>query len=151
MITQNDSNVRGALIDAAQRFLTTGENTVDADAIAWENRTSNASESASLWVSVFYVPNQPESRTIGLCGRDRVTGFLQIDFNAAQGQGEQELNAWENEGREFFAHGNRFSLENVSVLVTASGMLQGRHVDNHFRRSFQVDFQADLIRKTTPN
>ena len=148
---QNDSNVRGALIQAAQTFLTSGKNTIPDSAIVWENRISTAAEDHSLWASVFYRPNQPFARTIGQCGIDEVDGFLQIDFNIPQGKGEDILLDWENEARQFFAPGNRFFLDGVYVLVTASGMLQGSIINNYFRKSYQVNFKADLNRQTNRN
>jgi hypothetical protein len=147
-MSQIETNVRGALIQAAKEFLTTGElPTMTTGAIAWENRNSKAPQDSALWASVFYRPNRPEPRTIGLDGINQQTGFLQIDLNAPQGQGESEHNKWENKMSEFFAAGNRFSLETVSVLVTSSGMGQGRPVENHFRKSITVAFTAQLKRK----
>jgi len=143
----SDTNVRGALIQAASDFLTTGTPAIDAGAIAWENRVSDAVSNADLWSSVFYRPNTPEARTVGFNGIDEQTGFLQIDINSPVGEGESQVNAWEDKARSFFAGGNKFTLGNISVLVTSTGMSQGRSVDNHYRKSLTIAFRAQLKRQ----
>lgn len=143
----DDTNVRGALLKAAEDFLTTGDFAIPKLAIAWENRISKAAQDFPLWASVFYRPNNPVSRTIGRNGIDQITGFLQIDLNIPLGTGEKDLIDWESKGREFFAPGNRFSLDSTSVLVTESGIGQGRSIENNFRKSYTVVFKADLKRK----
>ena len=142
-----DTNVRGALINAANDFLTVGDPVLSPSVIAWENRNLKVFQNVGMWASVFYRPNTPEARTIGRGGIDEQTGFLQIDFNAPQNKGESELNKWENKGREYFSAGNRFSLESTSVLVISVGMTQGRRVENNFRKSLEIAFKAQLKRQ----
>lgn len=153
----NDIKVRNALIAAAQDFLTANEsiNTaagtisglpiLSADSIGWENSLFAPAEK-DPWVSVFYIPNTPQGRTIGQRGYDEQTGFLQIDFNVAPDSGEAVLLDWEQKARIYFHSGRSFVFEGQSVLVTSCGMSQGRHVENFYRKSLTVSFRAQLKR-----
>lgn len=153
----NDTNIRKALITGAEEFLTaaasldTAKGTVDnlptlpEDSIGWENRTFDPS-GKDPWASVFYRPNLPEGRTIGQGGYDQITGFIQIDLNIAPGQGEKPLIDWEEKARIYFHPGRFFVNGGQSVLVVSSGMSEGRHVENFYRKSITVSFRGHLKR-----
>lgn len=153
----NDTKIRKALIAGAKEFLTaatsidtvqgtvTGLPTLSADAVGWENRSFDPA-GKDPWASVFYRPNIPEGRTIGQSGFDQITGFMQIDFNIAPGQGEKPLIDWEEKARIYFHPGRFFVNEGQSVLVISSGMSQGRHVENFYRKSITVSFRGHLKR-----
>lgn len=153
----DDTKTRKALISAANDFLTVAENmntrfgnisglpTIGDDCIAWENRKFETGNK-QLWTSVFYRPNQPTGRTVGNCGIDDITGFLQIDFNIPPDVGEQSLIEWEKKARLYFFAGRGLSFDGHIVLVTSSGMSQGRHVENNFRKSLTVAFRANVRR-----
>ena len=153
----NDSNVRKALNAAALDFLTvvteidtsTGTiaslPTIPTDNIAWENRKFKPPV-GSLWSSVFYVPNIPEGRTVGVGGIDEINGFIQIDFNIGEDTGDGEINDWEDKARIYFTTGRSFTYDGQNVLVISSGLGQGRTVDNNFRKSLTVAFKAQLNR-----
>jgi len=151
----DDINTRKALISAAKDFLTVVEamNTrfglkenlpiIPAEAVAWENRKFNPADKP-LWCSVFYRPNQPISRTIGNCGIDEINGFVQIDFNVPPDTGEEATILWEQKARLYFYHGRGLEHGGQIVLVTSSGMSQGRHVENNFRKSLTVAFRSQV-------
>ena len=153
----DDTKTRAALVQGAKDFLTgnasinttaglvEGLPTISGDSIAWENRLLNT-QGKSIWSSVFYRPNIPATRSIGPGGIDETSGFLQIDFNIGEGQGENELIAWENKARLFFHHGRFFSYGGHSVIVTSAGMGQGRHVGNDFRKSLTISFRSQTKR-----
>lgn len=153
----NDTKIRKALIAGADEFLTaaasidTTQGTVSGlpilpeDSIGWENRAFNPA-GKDPWVSVFYVPNTPEGRTVGQGGQDQITGFIQIDFNIAPDQGEGPLIDWEDKARLYFHPGRSFIYSGQSVLVISSGMSQGRHVENFYRKSITVSFRGHLKR-----
>ena len=157
-----DTDIRAALISAAQSFLTqnatiqtasgveSNNPTINIGDIAWENRTFDPA-SKDVWASVFYRPNIPTARTIGGRGIDEINGFLQIDLNIAPNSGEGELIKWEKKARIFFHGGRKFIENNDSALVTSCGMSQGRHVDNHFRKSITVAFRGQLKRSQVTN
>jgi hypothetical protein len=118
--------------------------------VAWENKTFDT-VNKPIWCSVFYIPNTPAVRTIGQKGFDEITGFLQIDFNIAENAGEGSLPTWENKARKFFYAGQKFSFDGQFVIVTSSGMSQGRHVDSFYRKSLTINFKSQLQRpKLTP-
>jgi len=153
----NDTKARAALVQAAKEFLTgnasintpaglvEGLPTIPGDSIAWENRVFTT-QGKALWASVFYRPNTPSTRSIGPGGIDETTGFLQIDLNIGEGEGENLLIEWENKARLFFHHGRFFSYNGHSVIVTSAGMGQGRHVGNDFRKSLTVFFRSQTKR-----
>ena len=149
----DDIKTRKALISAAVEFLTgtpsmatrfglkEGLRTISPDNIAWENKNFETA-SKPEWCSVFYRPNQPITRTIGDCGFDDITGFLQIDFNIPPDTGESVLMEWEQKARYYFHHGRGLPYDGHNVLVTSAGMGQGRHVENNFRKSLTVAFRS---------
>ena len=158
----NTTQARAILIEAAKDFLsvvvqigTQGETFADlpiipVDAIAWENKNFDT-QGKELWASVFYRPNQPVSRTIGPGGMDEITGFLQIDLNVKSNSGEAELIAWERKARVYFHAGRYFRKNGDSVIATSSGMSQGRHVENYFRKSLTIAFKAHVKRPQLTN
>lgn len=153
----NDTKIRKALIAGAEEFLTaaasidttegtvTGLPTLPGESIGWENRVFE-SIGKDPWASVFYRPNTPEARTIGPGGSDQATGFIQIDLNVPPGQGEGLLIDWEEKARIYFHPGRFFVYGGQSVLVVSSGMSEGRHVENFYRKSITVSFRGHLKR-----
>ena len=158
----SDSNVKKALINSALDFLTvvTDINTesgtvsslpiIPAANIAWENRKFEPPVS-DLWSSVFYVPNNPDGRTIGVGGIDEENGFMQIDFSIPTQSGDESLNDWYDKARIFFVAGRSFQYATQNVLVISSGMTQGRVIDNYFRKSLTVFFKAQVKRTILTN
>lgn len=153
-----DQHVQAALNQAAQDFLTanasittvadgviSGLPTITAADIGWENRKFKPTGKAT-WASVFYVPNTPNATTLGKTGSDEMTGFLQIDINAANDSGEDTHRAWFKKSRLYFHGGRVFTYTGQNVIVTSSGMSQGRHSDGFFRKSITVNFRAQLKR-----
>jgi hypothetical protein len=138
-----DSNAQAALLVAAKTFLT-GQG-LAASSIAWENQVFDPA-GKSVWASVFFVPNAPFVVSLGQQGRDRGTGFLQIDLNIPQGSGEGPLRTWEDAARAYFITGRVFSQSGQEVILTSCGMSQGRKVDNWFRKSLTVAFRTDFHR-----
>ena len=153
----SDSSVRKALNTAALDFLTvvtsistskgviSGLPIIPASHVAWENRDFTAPQ-GSLWASVFFVPNVPEGRTVGVGGIDEMNGFLQIDFNVGMDAGDSELLSWEDKARIYFTAGTSFKHDNQNVLVLSAGLGQGRIIQNNFRKSLTVAFSAQLKR-----
>jgi hypothetical protein len=153
----NDSNVKKALISAASDFLTvvteidTESGTVgslpiiSAANVSWENRKFEPPVT-ELWSAVFYVPNNPVGRTVGVGGIDEANGFMQIDFSIPTDSGDEQMNDWEDKARVYFVAGRSFLYAGQNVLVISSGMTQGRVIDNNFRKSLTVFFTAQVKR-----
>lgn len=156
-----DSDVRAALMESAVAFFAATSIVTDDETfinqpvvipanVAWENKTFDTSNKP-LWVSVYYQPNKPEVRTIGDKGYDEITGYIQIDFNIPKDSGEGGLPAWENKLRKFYHAGRVFSKDGQNVIVTSSGMSQGRHVDSFYRKSATIYFKSQLKRPKLTN
>jgi hypothetical protein len=153
----NASHVKKAMIAAANDFLAvttsvdTSTGTVSdlpvmaTTSISWENRTFDQPASG-IWSSVFYVPNIPEGRTVGVGGIDEINGFMQIDLNVATDDGDADLMEWEDKARLYFTSGRSFSYSAQNVLVLSAGLDQGRIVENNFRKSLTVAFKSSLKR-----
>lgn len=151
-------NIEKALIAGAQEFLenassidtaagtVSGLPTLPDDSIGWENSLFEPAEK-DPWAAVFFVPNDPEGRTVGQRGYDQQTGFLQIDFNVAPDSGNAVHLSWEDKARIFFHAGRVFSYGGQSVLVVSVGMSQGRHVENFYRKSLTVTFRGQIKRR----
>ena len=136
-ITNNDT------LDAGQFGIVTGLPTSPIENIAFENQKFDTIDK-DPWFSVFYLANTPDKRAIGACGIDVISGFIQIDVNVPEGTGEAVHMEWERKARIYFAAGKAFTYQSHNVLVTSSGMGQGRQVENYFRKSLTVAFRADL-------
>ena len=148
---------RAALMQAVKDFLTTNATISTAEGvvvglptildanIAWRNKKFDPS-GKDLWCSVFYTPNSPVGRTVGVGGMDEINGFVQIDFNIAPDVGEGVFLKWEEKAELFFHAGRFFTYEGHSVIVTSSGMTQSRFVDNNFRQSLTVAFKSHVKR-----
>ena len=151
-------NVRGALIGAAKDFLINNSSidtdsgtivnlpVLDTSCIAWENVNFDKANKET-WAKVFYVPNQPTGRTIGDKGYNELSGFMQIDFNVTTGKGEETLINWEKKAEIYFHAGRSFSKNGQGVIITSSGMGQGRIIGNFYRKSLTVAFRCDIKRK----
>jgi len=138
-----DSDTIGALMVAANSFLT--DNGLAAEAIAWPNKAFDPAGKA-LWARVSHVPNAPTVATLGIGGRDRGTGFLQIDLNVPENAGDGTFRDWENYAREYFVAGGTFTRSGQTVRVISCAMSQGRTVDNWFRKSITVVYRSDFTR-----
>jgi hypothetical protein len=140
-----DSDTIGALMVAVNTFLTAAPRSLPATSINWENKVFDPAGKA-IWAKVTHVPNTPIVATLGAGGRDRGTGFVQIDLNIPQGEGDGVLRTWENYARAFFVAGETFTKDGQVVRVLSCGMSQGRNVDNWFRKSLTVAYRSDFNR-----
>ena len=138
-----DSDTLGALMVAANAFLT--DNGIAAGFIQWENKSFDPAGKA-LWARVTHVPNPPTVATLGVGGRDRGTGFIQIDLNIPEGEADGVLRPWEDYAREFFVAGATFTKSGQVVRIISCAMGQGRNVDNWFRKSITVVYRSDFTR-----
>lgn len=159
-MTPTDSNLRAALIGAANDFLTanssidtetgtvSGMPTMAAGDIAWENMHFKAGNK-DTWARVSLLPAASAGGTIGHGGFDQESGILQIDINIPQGKGDSELILWDTKRRVFFHGGRTFSVGGHSVLVKTSEISQGRIIEGFYRKSISVNYISYLKRHTT--
>ncbi len=136
MATISDSE--RALSQAAKDFLTTGSPLLPIEAVAWENRKTDAPKKKT-WAAFFYRPANPTARTIGRQGIDEMVGFIQIDISVTIDSGTSVHKLWQDKARTFFAPGNSFG----DVHITETGMGQGRIDGNHFKRSITIFFSSN--------
>jgi hypothetical protein len=143
-----DSDTIGALMVAVNTFLTAAPRSLPTASIAWENKVFDPAGKA-IWARVSHVPNTPTVATLGRGGRDRGTGFVQIDLNVPEGGGDGVFRAWEDYARAFFVAGETFTRNGQTVRVISCGVSQGRNVDNWFRKSITVVYRSDFTRAAT--
>jgi len=136
------SHIEKALLTAANAFLVAQgfDGKISAENIKFTPETD--SEDASL----FFVPNAPGVVTLGSGGRDRETGFLQIDLNIPLGTGTAEMRDWTDAAYVEFTAGKTYSESGQVVRILSCGENQGGNVDNWFRKSLTVAFRPDLTR-----
>lgn len=144
-----ESDVQGALLAAADTFLTVGTGKLSAGSVSWPNIEFDPAGNA-IWAAVHYVPNDPEPITLGELGQDRGTGFLQIDFCVPINTGSVALRAWENAARAYFPAGRTFAQAGQAVRVVSSGMSQLRIVDNWAKKSFTIRYRFEIQRAALP-
>lgn len=134
------SNVKLALINAY-----IGGNFFDEAHTAYQNKKFTP-PTGEPWAQVTFVPAQPTVATLGLGGRDRITGFLQIDLNYLTDTGEQAADAMFNRLRNLFTVGSRFVYGGDEVVIRSCGCSQGRIVNNYYKVSVTVYFYSDIQR-----
>lgn len=142
-----DADTIGALFSAVSAFLVA--NGIAAGATAWPNKDFDPAGKA-IWAKVSHVPNTPTVATLGRGGRDRGTGFVQIDLNVPEGTGDGALRAWENLARAAFIAGGTLTQSGQVVRIISCGIGQGRTVDNWWRRSITVVYRSDFTRQNLP-
>lgn len=133
-------NVRAALVQA---FV--DGNFFPANAIAFENKKFNP-PAGKPWAKLTFVPVQPVVATLGLEGRDRIQGFMQVDLNYLEDIGEAAILAKFEELRNTFTVGKRFAYDTDEVVIQSCGRSQGRIVNNYYRISVTVYFYSDIKR-----
>lgn len=141
------SDVRKALRVAAYNFLIS-QSFSDSD-IQWENENFS-SAGKTQWASVSFSPVQPFLVTLGSQGRDRLTGFLQIDFSVIKGLVNHDfVYDYVDAARQYFKTGFSFSDNNQNVIIESCGAAPAFIVDNSFKIPISIEFRADIPR-TTP-
>jgi len=136
------ANVRKALLSAADTFLVAQGLT---GLVQWPNRAFDPS-GLEYWAAVQVVQNAPFVVTLGGRGSDRMTGFMQIDFCAGIGQGEAQFYAWEDAARAEFVAGKTYTFGGDIVHVVSAGMEGARFIDSWAKKSFIIEYRADLER-----
>lgn len=144
-----DSDTRKAAIKAVSDLLTA--NSVDLNTqVAWEN-TKFAASGKDEWFRVTYNPTDPSPITLGLGGRDRMRGFIQVDINAGLDVGVSFFDNWLDLFRAEFYAGKTFTYGSGLIRILTVGMSGGRVFENSwFRKSVTITFRTDLTRNSTP-
>jgi hypothetical protein len=99
----------------------------------------------SKWAALLFVPNTPEVETLGSAGQDKVTGFLQLDFNYVLGTGDIDARADYEAIRAAFKAGTRLTYSSQSVMITSCGRSQGRS-QVHFTVNITINWYALIPR-----
>lgn len=115
------------------------------------------------WAQMFFIPNQPEVETLGPNGEDLVTGILQVNVNYPVGTGTLASAADFEAFRAGLPAGKHITLtvetlrlgllagaelddDDQIVTILNCGRSSGRLVDNWYRVSFTVGWQALIAR-----
>lgn len=140
-----DSDVRKALVTAALAFFT-GQSLDTDTQVAWENKTFDPRE-LSVWAACYTQKAGPaEASTLGLGGRDREVGFLQIDINLPRDSGEEASDNWWDAARAYFVKGRSFTYGSKTVTIENIGSANGRLVETWWRETFTISYRSDLTR-----
>lgn len=115
------------------------------------------------WAQMFFIPNTPEVETLGPTGEDLATGLLQVNVNYPMDTGTLAATADFEAFRAGFPAGRHITIaadalqigpladaafDDADQVVTIinCGRSQGRLVDNWYRVSFTVGWQALIPR-----
>jgi len=112
--------------------------------VQWPNESFTSSGTA--WSRYSFVPATPGNDTLSRIGRDRYTGFIQIDLNYQPDEGRNSASSKAEEVRAYFSLNRNHSHKGQSVTVEKIGISQGRLVDGWFRISVSVYWRANIQR-----
>lgn len=140
-----DSDVRKALVTAALAFFVAQGLDTDTQ-VSWENKVFDPRD-LELWAACYSQKAGPsEVSTLGLGGRDREVGFLQIDVNVPRDTGEEVGDTWWDAARAYFVKGKSFTYGVQTVTIQNIGSANGRLVDTWWRETFTISYRSDLTR-----
>ena len=99
-----------------------------------------------VWVQTFLLPAQPEPTGLGRQGTDTVTGIYQIDLNYPLNEGRLNIVAKYEAIRAYFWAGRKFTSGSTTVAIRSAGSSPGNRVNQNYRISVSVAFEARLSR-----
>jgi hypothetical protein len=99
-----------------------------------------------VWTQTFFLPAQPIPTGLGREGTDTVTGIYQIDLNYPLNQGRQNIIAKYEEIRTYFWAGRKFTSGTTSLAIRSAGSSPGSRVNQNYRISVSVEFEARISR-----
>ncbi len=108
--------------------------------------TANDTPNGGQWAHLFFLPSQPEPTGLGNQGTDLVTGIYQIDLNYPINEGRPNIIAKYEAIRVYFKAGRKFTSGSTSVAIRSAGSSPGSRVNQNYRISVSVAFEARISR-----
>jgi hypothetical protein len=134
------SDVRAALVQAVMDGAF-----VSSTVVALPNMIFEPPEGAT-WLKVSFVPAHVVPASLGAQGLDEVSGFLQVDVNTPEGEGEAAAMVLVDALRARFYAGSRWYSSDAVVRVSSCVPSQGRQVNNFYRISVTIMFYSQIKR-----
>jgi hypothetical protein len=94
------------------------------------------------WAEFFWLPNQPQPRTMGDTGYDMWTGIAQVDLHYPANTGDAAADTDTEEFRAAFKAGHGFTHSGQSIIVSDCGAPHRRKEDNWFIVSVTIGWYA---------
>lgn len=98
------------------------------------------------WCQTFFLPAQPEPTGLGTAGHDVIVGIYQIDLNYPLNEGRGNIIAKYESIRTYFYAGRKFTNGSTSVAIISAGSSPGRRVNQNYRISVNIEFEARITR-----
>ena len=101
---------------------------------------------AAKWSQLFFLPNVPSVETLGDEGEDLADGIYQININYPRNTGDSAARVDFEAVRAAFPAGTKYTNAGQVVTIRNCGRSQGRTVDNWYRVSITVGWEALIPR-----
>lgn len=98
------------------------------------------------WAQAHFMPEDAQVATLGIGGKDRHQGLLQVDVNLPPLAGTAEASTVVGDLRQAFSLGRVLTYGATSVRVTSFKGPRSREVDGYYRRSVTITWQAEISR-----
>jgi hypothetical protein len=114
--------------------------------IAAANAAFTRPPDGAPWAQAHFMPEDAQVATLGIGGKDRHQGLLQVDVNLPPLAGTAEASTVVGDLRRAFSLGRVFTYGATSVRVTSFKGPRSREVDGYYRRSVTITWQAEISR-----
>ena len=116
--------------------------------IAAANAAFTRPANGAPWAQAHFMPEDAQVATLGIGGKDRHVGLLQVDVNLPPLAGTAEASTVVGDLRRAFYLGRVFTYGATSVRVTSFKGPRSREVDGYYRRSVTITWQAEIDRSS---
>ncbi len=110
-----------------------------------ENETFE-SKGKPQWYSLFFMPNRPVVKSLGLDGDDEFTGLFQIHFHVPLGSGKAGVDELAQALRLGFTPRARCLYGSANVIIKSCGRVGGSKESNSYVHKFSVSWECRLSR-----
>lgn len=116
--------------------------------IAAANASFTRPTDGEPWAQVHFMPEDVQVATLGLGGKDRHVGLLQVDVNLPPLAGTAQASTVVGDLRRAFYLGRVLTYGATSVRVTSFKGPRSREVGGYYRRSVTITWQAEIDRSS---
>jgi hypothetical protein len=133
-LLQAEKALRGAVVAALGSIAT-----------EHENFRTTPTANATL-AHLFFIPTRRQPATLGTGGHDRQDGILQVDLDYPIGVGTSDAAQDYEQIADLFAAGMTYQNEDQVVTIRACERSGGRFIDQKYRVSLTISWQALIQR-----